>query len=197
MDRERAAQSFYPIMLSCIEEHAAPPATNIYQCLPLLKLELPADMFILLLLCVFEGIVLILKVGAGIGHALIKEKLIKIVPQVIVMGNIPGRSLKGIERCKMVDKDCRFCLERKIQALKVGIHTKVGQLLKITLYVDFAGNIFLRKTHGTFSENFLDGFLSFDNDEKGGITATELFNFAVPIPNFERNFGLVSIQCPE
>jgi hypothetical protein len=81
--------------------------------------------------------------------------------------------------------------------LKVGIHTKVGQLLKITLYVDFAGNIFLRKTHGTFSENFLDGFLPFDDYEKGGFTAAELFNFIVPIPNFERNFGKVAVQCPE
>jgi hypothetical protein len=128
---------------------------------------------------------------------LYEAKLIEIVSQVIMMRNISGRSLKGIHRCKMVEKDTRFCPEGKLQILKTRVYAKANQLAEITLYVDVARKKSSAKPYGAFGENTLGCLLLFENDGKCWFTAPEPLGFTVPKPNFKGDFRYVVAQGPE
>ena len=77
--------------------HAAPAAADIQHFLPRLQCKLGGDMSHLLDLRLFQAVIRCLVVRTGILPVLIQEQVIKIITQVIVMGDILERAAFRVE----------------------------------------------------------------------------------------------------
>ena len=79
-------------VVSCQEEgHPAEAAADIQHAMPAAQVELGCDVTLLGFLCLFEGYVLVVEVGAGILHVLVKEAAIEVGRVVVVVADVaPG-----------------------------------------------------------------------------------------------------------
>ena len=77
--------------------HAAPAAADIQHFLPRFQGELGGDMRHLLHLRLFQAVIRRLVIGAGILPVLIKEQVIEVIAQVIMMGDILERAAFRVE----------------------------------------------------------------------------------------------------
>ena len=89
-----------------IERHSAPAAADVEDALARLEMQLGRDMRLLVRLRLFEAVGGIREIGAAVLHVGIEERLVQLVAQVVVMGDIAARSARVVaadERLQLLE----------------------------------------------------------------------------------------------
>ena len=125
-------------MLGGVDQHSTPAAADIHQCVSGLQLKFPANMFVLLLLCLLERVVLMTEVRTGVGHALVKPQLVEVIPEIVMVGDVFWRTRERVERglTQVLKCELRFQPERQIE--DCGICSEAKELPEITLHLNIA-----------------------------------------------------------